>query len=49
MTLIRKDRTRLGEKVHEPKIPHPLDVPNNFRSPDLVLSSDWTGFVANPT
>lgn len=43
MTLLRKDRKKLGSDSYSPQIPHPLDAPNNPGRPDLGLSIDWTG------
>jgi hypothetical protein len=43
MTLIRRDRTKVGQRVYASRIPHPLDAPNNPGGRDLGLSNDWTG------
>jgi len=49
MTLIRRDRTELGQVVYDPQIPHPMDAPNNSGSTDLGLSNDWTGIGVTRT
>jgi len=43
VTLIRNDRYRLSNHTFDPKIPHPLDVPNVPGRKELVLSKDWLG------